>query len=181
MLHSNRSSAVHHGPSSTRMIMRSKEVILLFRKKASSAFVGSLLLCFFLSSSSTTAFQTGSKNTFFVSDNRLHASTQSYKDAVSDDLTYGIDAPYSEANYDPLAAAKYYKDRPVESLSRLSQIVGKSSGFIFDTLLDAKFNREERVRIKEIIGLYLVLYLISQVSCTSYAHHIISLAGGSTK
>ncbi len=161
MLRSNRSSGVH-GPSS-RMIMRSKEV-LLCSMKASSALIGSsLFLCFFLFSSSTIAFQSGSifnQNTFFLPDHRLHASTQSHKEAVSssssatdttDDLTYGIDAPYSEANYDPNAAAEYYKDRPVESLSRLSQIVGKSSGFIVDTLLDAKFNREERVRSKAVV------------------------------
>ena len=138
-------------------------VILCSTKKASPALIGSLFTCFFLcsSSSSTTAFQTGSipnQNSLFVSDNRLHASTQSYKEvavssspSTTDNLTYGIDAPYSEANYDPNAAAEYYKDRPVESLSRLSQIVGKSSGFIFDTLLDAKFNREERVRASKVI------------------------------
>ena len=135
--------------------------ILCSTKKASPALIGSLFLFFFLCSSSTTAFQTGSifnQNTFFLPDHRLHASTQSYKEvAVSsspstiDDLTYGIDAPYSEANYDPNAAAEYYKDRPVESLSRLSQIVGKSSGFIVDTLLDAKFNREDRVRASKVI------------------------------
>lgn len=128
-------------------------VILCSTKKASPALIGSLFLCFFLcSSSSTTAFQTSSilnQNSLFLSDHRLNASTQYHKEAVSspsDSITYGIGAPYSEANYDPNAAAEYYKDRPVESLSRLSQIVGKSSGFIFDTLLDAKFNREERVR-----------------------------------
>ena len=162
MLQSNSRSSGVHGPSS-RMIMRSKEV--LCSMKVSSALIGSLFLCFFLCSSSTIAFQTTSifnQNTFFISDHRLHASTQSYKEALSssssssttDNLTYGIDAPYSEANYDPNAAAKYYKDRPVESLSRLSQIVGKSSGFIVDTLLDAKFNREERVRASWCCRLY---------------------------
>jgi hypothetical protein len=155
MLQSNRSSGVHG--TSSRMIMRRTKEVLLCSMKASSALMRSLFLCVFLFSSSTIAFQSGSifnQKTFFA-DHRLLASTQSYKEAVStssstnnhdDATTYGIDAPYSEANYDPNAAAQYYKDRPVESLSRLSQIVGKSSGFIVDTLLDAKFNREERVR-----------------------------------
>ena len=59
--------------------------------------------------------------------------------------TYGIDAPYKEANYDPHAAAEYYKDRPIQSFSRLTQIVGKSSGFIVNTVLDAKLHREDEV------------------------------------
>ena len=153
--------------------------ILCSTKKKASALVVSLFLCLFLCSSSTTAFQTSSilnQNTFFLPDHRLHASTKYHKEAVSspssttDSITYGIDAPYSEANYDPNAAAEYYKDRPVESLSRLSQIVGKSSGFIFDTLLDAKFNREDRVRARQLWSIFRFSapYLISQVSHISY-------------
>eukprot|EP00984_Skeletonema_dohrnii_P006492 scaffold2327_cov112-Skeletonema_dohrnii-CCMP3373.AAC.6 len=72
----------------------------------------------------------------------LHA--QSTKSAEAS-ATYGIDAPYKEANYDPHATAEYYKDRPIESLSRLTQIVSKSSGFIVDTILDTKLNREEEL------------------------------------
>lgn len=160
------------------------------KKAAYSALIGSLFLCFFLCSSSTTAFQTSSilnQNTFFISDHRLHASKKCHKEAASspsttDDLTYGIDAPYSEANYDPNAAAEYYKDRPVESLSRLSQIVGKSSGFIFDTLLDAKFNREERVRASKVFPFSALLILFHKSHVISYMHIISSLvAGRSTK
>lgn len=56
-----------------------------------------------------------------------------------------MDVPYGEANYDPHAAADFYKDRPIESISRLANIVGKTSGFISDTYLDTKFGREDQV------------------------------------
>ena len=62
--------------------------------------------------------------------------------------TYGIDAPYEEANYDPHAAQEFYKNKRIKSLSRLTQIAGKSSKFIADTILDTKLNREEEVRKK---------------------------------
>ena len=58
---------------------------------------------------------------------------------------YGSGAPYDEANYDPHAAADFYKDRPVESISRLTQIATKSVGFIADTVIDSKLNREEQM------------------------------------
>jgi len=117
-----------------------------------------LIIGGFLSSSSflttTVAFQGGILNRYNPADtvahhHRIHAefSQQSTEKAAS--ATYGIDAPYKEANYDPHAAAEYYKERPVESLFRLTQIVSKSSGFIIDTILDSKLNRVDRVSFNE--------------------------------
>lgn len=65
--------------------------------------------------------------------------------STTEEVKYGVDAPYREANYDPDAAADFYKDRPIESFSRLTQIVSKSSGFLADTILDAKLDREEKM------------------------------------
>jgi len=62
-----------------------------------------------------------------------------------DSTTYGMDVPYREAKYDPHAAQEFYKDRPLESIARLTQIFAKSSGFLTTTTLDAKFQREEKV------------------------------------
>lgn len=56
-----------------------------------------------------------------------------------------IDVPYEEANYNPLAAEQFYKNKRIESLSRTLQIVSKSSGFISNTILDAKLNREDEL------------------------------------
>lgn len=60
-------------------------------------------------------------------------------------VQYGIDVPYTEAEYDPHAAETFYKDRPIASAARLTQLLSKSSGFIVDSLLDTKFNREEQM------------------------------------
>ena len=70
---------------------------------------------------------------------QLHAQTHKAEG------TYGIDAPYKEANYNPQAAEQFYKNKRIESLSRTLQIVSKSSGFISNTILDAKLNREDEL------------------------------------
>ena len=83
-----------------------------------------------------------------ITGQRFHSSTaattilSSTKEKIQQ---YGSDAPYDEANYDPHAAADFYKDRPVESISRLTQIATKSVGFIADTVIDSKLNREEQM------------------------------------
>ena len=74
----------------------------------------------------------------------LHA-TKIKTDISSSAKTYGVDVPYQEASYDPHAAAKFYQNRRLDKISRLTQIVGKSSGFIAGTVLDSKLNREEKV------------------------------------
>mmetsp|Transcript_10577 Transcript_10577/g.23083 ORF Transcript_10577/g.23083 Transcript_10577/m.23083 type:complete len:828 (-) Transcript_10577:102-2585(-) len=119
-----------------------------------------VLLFAFLSSSSPTAtfsFQGNSNiihslntasSAHSTHNTRLHAgktagTTTTSPTATSE--TYKTDVPYREASYDPHAAADFYKDRPVESLSRLTKIVSKSSGFITGTILDTKLNREEEL------------------------------------
>merc|ERR1712127_899796 len=66
-------------------------------------------------------------------------------DSASSVKTYGVDVPYQEASYDPHAAIKFYQNRRLSKISRLTQIVGKSSGFIAGTVLDSKLNREEKL------------------------------------
>lgn len=103
------------------------------------------------------AFTTSSPSKTSTTHNRhyhLHHATST----KSASPTYGNDAPYKEANYDPVAAAEYYKDRPIESFSRLTQIVGRSSGFIVDSILDAKFDREEEVSLSCSIVLYIAAW-----------------------
>ena len=70
-------------------------------------------------------------------------------DSASSAKTYGVDVPYQEASYDPHAADEFYQNRRLDKISRLTQIVGKSSGFIASTVLDSKLNREEKVRLLE--------------------------------
>lgn len=121
------------------------------RSRALTAANALILLLSLTQEHSLEAFTTSKSTGILIQNNNpagttnhhlLHA--QSTKSAEAS-ATYGIDAPYKEANYDPHAAAEYYKDRPIESLSRLTQIVSKSSGFIVDTILDTKLNREEEV------------------------------------
>lgn len=78
----------------------------------------------------------------------LHA-TKIKTDILDSAKTYGVDAPYQEACYDPHAANEFYQNRRLDKISRLTQIVGKSSGFIASTVLDSKLNREEKVRLLE--------------------------------
>lgn len=112
-----------------------------------------LLLSSILSQEHSGGVEAAFTSLFKTPTNRHHPlNAQSTKKST----TYGIDAPYKEANYDPHAAAEYYKDRPIQSFSRLTQIVGKSSGFIVNTVLDEKFNREEQLvdrRSKELLEL----------------------------
>lgn len=89
---------------------------------------------------SALSFQAGSSSSINLRNTQhrvLHAATNV--------VEYGVDVPYGEASYDPHAAADFYKDRPIESISRLTQIVSKSSGFITDTILDTKLNREDKM------------------------------------
>ena len=61
-------------------------------------------------------------------------------------IEYGNNAPYAEANYDPEAAEDFYKSRRLSSLVRLTQLLTKTSGFVANTILDAKvFEREEQM------------------------------------
>ena len=124
--------------------------LLQFVSTASKATFFGLL--FSSSPHPTIAFQSSSNlnrvnPTQTINNHRQQLKLHSTKSTQEETDTYGINAPYKEANYDPHAAAEYYKDRPIESFSRLTQIVGKSSGFIVDTILDAKFNREEEVSV----------------------------------
>ena len=125
-------------------------LVIMPSSAAASSKAARALLLLFLSLSQErsvvveAAFTTPSKTS--TTKNRhyhLHHATST----KSASPTYGNDVPYKEANYDPAAAAEYYKDRPIKTFSRLTQIVGRSSGFIVDSILDAKFDREEEVSL----------------------------------
>lgn len=88
---------------------------------------------------------------------------------------YSDEVPYSEANYDPLAADEFYEARPMKSIGRFLQIASISSRFVVDTtfidsspsssqpkhiLGDTENNESamvmtdlERKRSKELVGL----------------------------
>lgn len=53
------------------------------------------------------------------------------------------DAPYSEAAYNPHAASEFYQNRKLQSISRLSQILSRSVGFIASTVIDSKLGKED--------------------------------------
>jgi predicted unusual protein kinase regulating ubiquinone biosynthesis (AarF/ABC1/UbiB family) len=97
------------------------------------------LVLFVLSSSLPTALSFNNRN------KNLHRPPPHHLHATTENIEYGVDVPYSEASYDPHAAAEFYKDRPIESFTRLAQIITKSGSFIVDTVLDAKLNREEKM------------------------------------
>ena len=89
------------------------------------------------------SFQSGSRNT-----------RQLLAIAATNKGEYGVDAPYAEANYDPHAAAIYYKDRPIESISRLAKIVTKSSGFIIsDSILGEEKVADQQQRSEDLLNL----------------------------
>lgn len=100
-------------------------------------------LLFSLCTSSINAFQNGIHYNQDNGKTSTHHHILLHAQAEID--TYGIDVPYEEANYDPHAAQEFYKNKRIKSLSRLTQIAGKSSKFIADTILDTKLNREEEL------------------------------------
>ena len=74
---------------------------------------------------------------------------QSYpRTTISLHSTKDNDAPYREAAYNPTAASAFYQNRQLQSLSRLSQILTKSVGFLTSTAIDAKLNKEDEMADK---------------------------------
>ena len=75
-------------------------------------------------------------------------------------VEYGVDVPYAEAAYDPVAADEFFRSRPLAAMGRLAQLVAKSSGFITAIVLDKKLGREERMverRSQELLELVTAL------------------------
>ena len=75
-------------------------------------------------------------------------------------VEYGVDVPYAEAAYDPVAADEFFGSRPLAAMGRLAQLVAKSSGFITAIVLDKKLGREERMverRSQELLELVTAL------------------------
>ena len=77
--------------------------------------------------------------------NMLSSASQSSGDAMQYelDIQYSQDVPYKEADYQPAAAADFFRARPLVSLRRLTQLATLSGGFIASLLLDKVLKREE--------------------------------------
>ncbi|CAK0797693.1 unnamed protein product [Prorocentrum cordatum] len=58
---------------------------------------------------------------------------------------YGVDVPYTEAAYDPVAANLFFRQRPLETATRLAQLMQLSGGFVSNTLADNILNRSDSV------------------------------------
>jgi len=104
-----------------------------------------LNLCILLATRTLFAFSFPTQNYHnrIKSDIHLQATKSQVKKPP---IEYGNNAPYAEANYDPEAAEDFYKSRRLSSLVRLTQLLTKSSGFVANTILDAKvFEREEQM------------------------------------
>eukprot|EP00614_Pseudopedinella_elastica_P005859 CAMPEP_0172590974 /NCGR_PEP_ID=MMETSP1068-20121228/9682_1 /TAXON_ID=35684 /ORGANISM="Pseudopedinella elastica, Strain CCMP716" /LENGTH=846 /DNA_ID=CAMNT_0013387185 /DNA_START=196 /DNA_END=2736 /DNA_ORIENTATION=+ len=75
-------------------------------------------------------------------------------------VEYQADAPYKEAAYDPAAADEFFRARPLATVGRVGQLLGKSSGFISSILLDKRLGREEHMveqRSRELLDLVTAL------------------------
>ena len=63
-------------------------------------------------------------------------------------VRYGVDAPYKEAAYDPLAAEDFFRARPLQALRRALQIAQQSGGFVMALVLDRILKREDQMTAK---------------------------------
>jgi len=69
---------------------------------------------------------------------------------------YSNDVPYREAEYDPVAAEGFFRARPLAALSRLAQLVVRSTGFVLSVILDKRLGREDSMveqRSQELLAL----------------------------
>ena len=64
-------------------------------------------------------------------------------------VAYSQDVPYKEADYQPTAADKFFRARPLASLGRLVQLTQLSGGFVANLMLDKALKREEEAEIIE--------------------------------
>jgi hypothetical protein len=53
--------------------------------------------------------------------------------------------PYKEAAYDPVAADRFFRARPIAALRRLYTLFSLSAGFVVATVLDGRLGREEEM------------------------------------
>ncbi|EOD32133.1 hypothetical protein EMIHUDRAFT_63514, partial [Emiliania huxleyi CCMP1516] len=69
--------------------------------------------------------------------------TQHHRVASAPSCTAVLDAPYREAEYDPEAADRYFRARPLVALRRAAEIAFLSAGFVGKVLADKQLGREE--------------------------------------
>ena len=73
---------------------------------------------------------------------------------------YGVDVPYKEAAYDPVAADAFFRKRPVATARRALQLARLSGGFILATVVDRLLKRQDEMveqRSRELLEVVLAL------------------------
>ena len=73
---------------------------------------------------------------------------------------YGVDVPYKEAAYDPVAADAFFRKRPVATAKRAFQLTRLSGGFILATVIDRLLKRQDEMveqRSRELLELVVAL------------------------
>ena len=79
---------------------------------------------------------------------------------VSNLSLYGVDVPYKEAAYDPVAADAFFRKRPVATARRALQLARLSGGFILATVVDRLLKRQDEMveqRSRELLEVVLAL------------------------
>ena len=78
----------------------------------------------------------------------------------ADEVMYGVDVPYKEAAYDPVAADAFFRKRPVATARRALQLARLSGGFILATVVDRLLKRQDEMveqRSRELLEVVLAL------------------------
>ena len=80
--------------------------------------------------------------------------------AVVESDLYGVNVPYKEAAYDPVAADAFFRKRPVATARRAFQLTRLSGGFILATVVDRLLKRQDDMveqRSRELLELVVAL------------------------
>ena len=78
----------------------------------------------------------------------------------ANEVMYGVDVPYKEAAYDPVAADAFFRKRPVATARRALQLARLSGGFILATVVDRLLKRQDEMvekRSRELLEVVLAL------------------------
>ena len=78
----------------------------------------------------------------------------------ADEVMYGVDVPYKEAAYDPVAADAFFRKRPVATAKRAFQLARLSGGFILATVIDRLLKRQDEMveqRSRDLLEVVLAL------------------------
>ena len=84
--------------------------------------------------------------------------------AEADEVMYGVDVPYKEAAYDPVAADAFFRKRPVATVKRALQLTRLSGGFILSTVVDRLLKRQDDLVFNETYSAVQYLYNMRMAS-----------------